>query len=301
MAARLFLSGPMRGYPRLNHDAFDRAAALLRYRGYAVTSPAEMDRIAGIDPDNPETWDDEMVRNLMRYDLSCVITDAAVVTLPGWYRSWGATLEVMVARAVGTPVLRFEQGDGPLVPAGPRALVGLCGYAQSGKDSLAAGMAEYGWHRLAFADRLKDAASSALPRVDRQLVAQCGWTDGLKAQHRPMLQELGAKVRDLRDDAWVTPVLDAMHESPDSMYVVTDVRYPNEADALRSWGGTIVRVERPGRESDGHQSERPDLIKHDLVLRNGGSLDDWAYKAKLLAQSMEYAARARAEECCRCV
>ena len=39
----LYLAGPMRGYPRFNFDAFDKARHALRLRGYAVLCPAELD------------------------------------------------------------------------------------------------------------------------------------------------------------------------------------------------------------------------------------------------------------------
>ena len=39
MVTKVYLAGPMRGLPRYNFDAFDRAAKYLREDGYAVFSP----------------------------------------------------------------------------------------------------------------------------------------------------------------------------------------------------------------------------------------------------------------------
>lgn len=55
--------------------------------------------------------------------------------------------------------------------------------------------------------------------------------------------------------------------------VITDVRYPNEAQRVKDLGGVVWNVWRPGLSSDGHDSEVPlpaELI--DWVIPNDGSL-----------------------------
>jgi hypothetical protein len=56
----------------------------------------------------------------------------------------------------------------------------------------------------------------------------------------------------------------------------SDVRFPNEAAAIRERGGKVIRVNRAGLEStDDHASERP--IPADLVdeeIPNDGSIRD---------------------------
>jgi hypothetical protein len=52
----------------------------------------------------------------------------------------------------------------------------------------------------------------------------------------------------------------------------TDLRFPDEANAVRDMGGLIVRIERPGLEAiaaSGHASETAlDAIKPDLTIVN---------------------------------
>ena len=63
--------------------------------------------------------------------------------------------------------------------------------------------------------------------------------------------------------------------------VVDDCRYPNEADIVRTHGGTVIHIIRPGHEGSssgaGHSSEKFEF-KPDLVLINDGTrerfLDD---------------------------
>lgn len=70
--------------------------------------------------------------------------------------------------------------------------------------------------------------------------------------------------------------------------VVTDCRFPNEAQYLRDHGFTLVRIEGPQRgddpRSDDHPSERyVDTLLVDAVYINDGTLDDlWDFAADLL-------------------
>lgn len=55
--------------------------------------------------------------------------------------------------------------------------------------------------------------------------------------------------------------------------VVDDVRFPNELLALKSIGGVLVEIQRPGHErSTSHQSEEMQVTP-DVVIKNDGDLD----------------------------
>lgn len=113
---KLYIAGPMTGYPQFNIPSFDQAARRLRADGYEVVSPAELDnpetrRLALLSPDgapgsgsaNGETWGDFLARDVK------LITDGginAIAVLPGWGLSRGARLETFVGnRMVGMPIL----------------------------------------------------------------------------------------------------------------------------------------------------------------------------------------------------
>ena len=59
-------------------------------------------------------------------------------------------------------------------------------------------------------------------------------------------------------------------------WIVSDVRYKNEADELLSRGALLIRVERPVLSEDTHQSE-VDLDSYDkfsYIIENDGTLED---------------------------
>ena len=61
----------------------------------------------------------------------------------------------------------------------------------------------------------------------------------------------------------------------DGPVVVDDLRFPNEAAAIRQMGGVIWRVYRPGLVTMDHASERSQKhIEEDLLLNNATTLDD---------------------------
>lgn len=109
---RLYLAGPMRGYPRYNFDTFADAAAILRGWGFDVVSPAEMDLALGFDPDSADPLPDGFVEHAMRRDVEAILTVDCIVVLPGWEKSSGVEVELTVARALGLPVYRYT-ADSP--------------------------------------------------------------------------------------------------------------------------------------------------------------------------------------------
>lgn len=95
---RIYIAGPMSGYPDYNFATFNEAAKRLRAAGYEVVNPAEMDG-----GDTSQSWGYYLKRDLPQL-LSC----DAVALLPGWERSRGAKLEVQTAKAVGMPVYIYK-------------------------------------------------------------------------------------------------------------------------------------------------------------------------------------------------
>lgn len=100
---KLYLAGPMRGYPQDNHPAFAEAAARLRAMGHDVHSPHEHDAEGGFIPEV-----DAGTKTYMKYDLPRLLSQDVVAVLPGWEKSAGARIEIFVAQACGMPIYTVE-------------------------------------------------------------------------------------------------------------------------------------------------------------------------------------------------
>jgi hypothetical protein len=98
----------------------------------------------------------------------------------------------------------------------------------------------------------------ALPRLD--LVANTP---------REILQFFGTEyVRSVNEHYWVDFVLNQTAGEP--LALVTDVRFPNEASAIKGSGGWLIRVIRPGLSAaDTHASEiHIDTLEVDFSFMN---------------------------------
>lgn len=104
---KIYVAGPMRGYPQFNFPAFDRACAFLRELGHIPLGPQEFDRMCGVN-EKVEGYIDIAncdIKNFMARDLQLIILEAdAVMVIPGWRTSKGALTEVCLARTIGLPV-----------------------------------------------------------------------------------------------------------------------------------------------------------------------------------------------------
>ena len=74
---------------------------------------------------------------------------------------------------------------------------------------------------------------------------------------------------------------------------ITDVRFENEAEWIRSTGGTIIHIVRRDVtwNPDGHESERGiEINDADMILTNTGSLAEFEQKTLDLFATIEEAA-----------
>lgn len=92
---RLYVAGPMSGYPDNNYPAFHAVAEKLRFLGYDVVSPAE----AGV-PGKGRVHYTDLIRDDLRLMLDC----DGVATIDNWWESTGARNEVQVAGILKMPV-----------------------------------------------------------------------------------------------------------------------------------------------------------------------------------------------------
>jgi hypothetical protein len=177
-------------------------------------------------------------------------------------------------------------------------VVGLTGRKQAGKDTVAIHLIQqYGFQRFAFADAIREMVHTLNPiivvgenghgtaaglKVSDFL--EVGWTpEQLKKAfpiYREFLQKLGTEcVRKYSEDFWVNIVLDQMTDD-NARYVITDTRFPNEAELLktRRFRGDDVylwHIQNDVAESvpAEHDSERwAGKLNEDHILHNNGSI-----------------------------
>lgn len=124
--SKVYLAGPMTGYPQFNFPLFEAATKKLRDEGFDVISPHEQDspavqkeawasadgvlhggKIAG------ETWGDILSKDVK------IVADkvTGIVFLPNWFKSRGARLEAFVAILCGHSFSEFL--DGRVLPLSP--------------------------------------------------------------------------------------------------------------------------------------------------------------------------------------
>jgi len=181
-------------------------------------------------------------------------------------------------------------------------LIGISGYAGSGKD-LAANIIRYltdgcddymsfddYMHQLfmpkfevvRFADNLKKCASIILgcslsELEDRRYKESNLGQEWSNNSPRTLLQKLGADFgrNMIHPDIWVNSTIATY--IPEKDWIVPDVRFENEADAIKNKGGVLIRLNRiTNADSTVHESESAldNYFKFDYIIDNNGSIDE---------------------------
>lgn len=195
-------------------------------------------------------------------------------------------------------------------------LIGLTGLAGAGKDTVADALVEQaGFVKLAWADELRQEVLQAFERANLHLLTeratkeeptQClalGWCTNLEfvqavnAAHyggamplealdeprspRQILQWWGTEYRRAQDDQYWIALgcnrIRTLQGQGQQRIVVTDCRFPNEAQALRSMGGELWQVFRPGLRPVelGHASQASgDALQPERFIVNSTSIAD---------------------------
>lgn len=181
-----------------------------------------------------------------------------------------------------------------------RMLIGISGVIGSGKSTVVDFLkAEYGFSEYSFAKPLKDVAITlgfephqVFGTQENKLEINQFW--GISG--REFLQVFGSEV--CRD--YVPKVLPGMQFNGSTMWVrlfekyysntrghlaVSDVRFADEADKIRSMKGVICKIVRPrmvdSHVTTVHQSESSvDMVRPNIIINNNGSLQDLYLKVR---------------------
>jgi dephospho-CoA kinase len=178
-------------------------------------------------------------------------------------------------------------------------IIGLSGYAQVGKDTVANYLVNnYGFVKVSFADPIREALYRLNPKVDiadmrgvslASAVDGLGWED-VKVDSedtRKLLQRMGTEVgRDMfGEDFWVNQGL--LKASQHENVVFADTRYRNEANAIKKHGGKVWRISKQNHGPvNNHPSEVAlDEYKFDHSISNDLRVDDLYRGIKALIEA----------------
>jgi len=164
----------------------------------------------------------------------------------------------------------------------PKKIIGIAGRRGSGKDTAAGGLTNIGYQVAKFAGGIKVMLRAYLAYcgVAEQTIERMveGDLKEVPNQHlqgrtpRYTMQTLGTDWgRNMMGEALWIDAFDA-HIAPLPKVAVTDMRYPNEVQHIKSLGGTTVRLDNPEhveRDGDAHSSEAlVDTLKTDYLVCN---------------------------------
>ena len=174
-------------------------------------------------------------------------------------------------------------------------LIAISGKIGVGKDILSAKIFEYlkgkgiKHEHLKFAANVKqmvsiltggDLEDQYSDEGKEKMVDELGMTNGT------LQQVIGTLLREkLHPDIWTFQVLKFARDNPDTVCVISDCRFRNEADLIKQNGGVIIRLNRKnrniGKRNPNHISET-DLDNYenfDLVIDNDGTVEEMIEKA----------------------
>ncbi|MBB18354.1 MAG: hypothetical protein CMP20_02640 [Rickettsiales bacterium] len=181
------------------------------------------------------------------------------------------------------------------------AIIGLGHKKGSGKDATADILENHALSngvkvlRIAFAYTLKAVVGIMFGLEADQLTTQEGkaavdpfWD----VTPRQMLQWVGTDCfrNVLHPKIWITVLLRrlvaALNPDEDTLVLITDVRFPDEANAIRKWGGVVWRIDRPSvleAEAEAKAANNPphvsetaldDYENWDAFIPNDGTLEE---------------------------
>ena len=173
-------------------------------------------------------------------------------------------------------------------------LVGISGKFGVGKDTLVEKILEYLKEKevkcahLKFADNLKQVCSIVTgtkledhysQEGKEKMVKEIGMTIGRLQQ--VLGTSLGVSVH---PDIWVLPIIKFHQNNPDTVCIISDCRFKNEAKEIRNNGGVILRINRNIKVDNGrdptHISEVDlDDYTFDFVIENNGTVNEMVDKA----------------------
>jgi len=156
-----------------------------------------------------------------------------------------------------------------------KKLIGITGFARSGKDTFHQRCAHYlekegqKCFRTAFADTLKS-------ELDPLLQEHMGISAFTEDSHdkeliRPLLVTYGTELRrKMNPNCWIEKIqtIVSEHLSKNEYVFITDVRFDNEAQWIRMNNGLLVNISRKGIKPANHDEHRQSILMKKYINYN---------------------------------
>jgi len=162
---------------------------------------------------------------------------------------------------------------------GKPAVIGFAGKARSGKDTAGKYLVDnYQFAHYYFAKPLKEGAKLMFNLTDEQIENKEKVIEPWGKSPRELYQLLGTDVaRSIDRKVWIKNAEMFVRKHPGFSVVITDVRFTNEAEWIRSKGGIVIYLESKTRginSGTGHSSENGltgDDV--DVLIENDGTIN----------------------------
>lgn len=152
-------------------------------------------------------------------------------------------------------------------------------------------LAHSDWKKHSFAEKLKRCAATIM-NCDVLDFESIGFKnsptildlynyDGTPMTNREFLQQFGTQVgRAIDVDLWVKALMNdyllEMDMENQIKWIIPDVRFPNEVEAIHKQKGIVWRILRDGSGAGNHESEKyVKSLNVDLEIGNNGSIDEF--------------------------
>lgn len=186
-----------------------------------------------------------------------------------------------------------------------RKIIALTGPKGSGKDTVAKVIQEmygdvYDVRTIAFADPIKqkiqhlfDLDPTSVEQYDLFKRSDIKYQLPGHLEHsvpgRHVVREIGMLMREYNVDQFTRYVVSQFvsETKPNTIWIVTDLRFDNEYITLTTHGAKVVKVNRPECHYDGHITERGfDDHLVDKQVMNDGSLDYLKIRVKIVMDQL---------------
>lgn len=163
-------------------------------------------------------------------------------------------------------------------------LIGLTGYAGTGKDTVRAILEQRGYIGLALADPIRQMLRELLTSngIDDRFIDEREFKEvpihELGVSYRQMAQTLGTEWGRacMGEEFWLRiaqAFIDDCKSDGERLFCISDVRFVNEARWVRAQGGVIWRIEREGVERVRAHASEAQVYSFDAqrVIANHGT------------------------------